>query len=119
MIRGVVLGFLFAGLAANAANAGGTWRLAYTTENGLPREATLNLQVEGDRLAGTVLSDRGSAGIEDGKVCGDDIRFDMVRKSNYDEITIHFKGRIEGETMKLTMQFGQRNPIEVIARRLF
>jgi hypothetical protein len=108
---------LFASLLAHAADGGGTWRVAYSTENGLPREATLHLKVEGDRLAGTWSSDRGLALIENGKISGNDIRFDLVRKSNYDEIAVHFKGRIEGETMKLTMQFGQRKPVEISARK--
>ena len=93
--------------------------MAYSTENGLPREATLNLKVEGDRLSGAWSSDRGLALIENGKVSGGDIRFDLIRKANYDEIPVHFKGRIEGETMKLTMQFGQRKPIEITARKAF
>ena len=114
-MRSAVLSILFASLAA--AGAAGTWRVAYSTENGLPREATLNLEVEGDRVAGTWSSDRGLALIENGKISGDEIRFDLVRKSNYDEIAVHFKGRIEGETMKLTMQFGQRKPIEITARK--
>ena len=108
---------VIAGCMARAADAGGTWRLSYSTENGLPREATLNLKLEGDRLTGTLSSDRGLARIDDGKVSGDEIRFDVIRKGNGDEITIHFQGRVEGETMKLTLQFGRRNPIEITARR--
>ena len=117
MVRSAVLVVWFASIVACAADAAGTWRLAYSTENGLPREATLNLRVEGDRLGGTWSSDRGLALIENGKISGNDIQFDLVRKSNYDEIAVHFKGRIEGETMKLTMQFGRRKPIEITARK--
>ena len=113
----IVIAILFASLAVYAADAAGTWRVAYSTENGLPREATLNLKVEGDRLSGAWSSDRGLALIENGKINGGDIRFDLVRKANYDEIPVHFKGRIEGETMKLTMQFGQRKPVEITARK--
>ena len=114
-----VIAIVFSSLALYAADAAGTWRAAYSTENGLPREATLNLKVEGDRLSGAWSSDRGLALIENGKMSGDEVRFDLVRKSNYDEIAVHFKGRIEGETMKLTMQFGQRKPIEITARKAF
>jgi hypothetical protein len=114
-----VIAIVLATLAVYAADAAGTWRVAYSTENGLPREATLNLKVEGDRLSGAWSSDRGLALIENGKISGDDVRFDLIRRSNYDDITIHFKGRIEGETMKLTMQFGQRKPIEITARKAF
>jgi len=114
-----VIAIVFASFVAYAADATGTWRVAYSTENGLPREATLNLKVDGDRVSGAWSSDRGLALIENGKISGDEIRFDLVRKSNYDEIAVHFKGRIEGETMKLTMQFGQRKPVEITARKAF
>jgi hypothetical protein len=118
-VRSAVLILLFASLVAYAADAAGTWRMAYSTENGLPREATLHLKVEGDRLAGTWSSDRGLALIENGEISGDDIRFDLIRKSNYDEIAVHFKGRIEGDRMKLTMQFGRRKPIEIAGKKAF
>ena len=113
----VVLGLLFSGPMACAADVAGAWRLAYTTENGLPREATLNLTQKGDDLAGTLSSDRGLARIDASTLAGDEIRFDLVRKGNGDEITIHFEGKIEGETMKLRMQFGRRNPIDITARK--
>ena len=119
MIRITALALWFASLVAYAAGAAGSWRVAYSTENGLPREATLSLKVEGDRVTGTWSSDRGLALLENGAISGGDIRFDLVRKSIYDEITVHFKGRIEGETMKLTMQFAQRQPIEITARKAF
>jgi hypothetical protein len=108
---------LFAGLMSYAADSGGTWRVAYSTENGLPREATLSLKVDGDRLAGTWSSDRGLALLENGKISGNNIQFDLVRKSIYDEIAVHFKGIVDGETMKLTMQFGRRKPVEITARK--
>jgi hypothetical protein len=108
---------LCASLAASAADAGGVWKLAYTTENGLRRESKLDLKVEGGSLAGTLSSERGMARIESGKINGDEIGFDLIRKSNNDEITVHFKGRIEGDTMKLTMQYGKRDPVAVTGTR--
>ena len=77
----------------------------------------MNLTLEGDNLSGTLSSDRGLARIEGGKLTDDEIRFDVVRKGNGDDITVHFRGKVKGETMKLTMQFGRRNPIEITARK--
>ena len=114
-----VMAIVFTSVALCAADAAGTWRVAYSTENGLPREATLNLKVEGDRLSGAWSSDRGLAVIENGKISGADIRFDLIRRATYDEIAVHLTGRIEGETMKLTMQFGRRKPVEITARKAF
>jgi len=107
----------FASLAAFAADVAGAWKLSYTTENGLQREALLDLKVDGDRLTGTLSSSRGSAPVEDGKINGDEISFQLVRKGNGDEIAVRYKGRIEDGTMKLKMQFGRREAVEVTARR--
>src|ERR1044071_4663288 len=104
-------------LAVNAADSVSAWRLTYTTENGLPREATWHLTREGDNLSGTLSSDRGGVRIAAGKLDGSEIRFAVGRKDERDDITIHFRGRIEGEAMKLTMQFGRRNPIEITGRK--
>ena len=108
---------LYASLAASAAEVSGVWNLAYTTENGLRRQSKLDLKVDGDNLSGTLSSERGRAQIEAGKVSGDKIGFDLIRNSNNDEITVHFKGRIQGGVMKLTMQYGKRPAIAVIATK--
>ena len=108
---------LCASLAASAADVSGVWKLAYTTENGLRRESKLELKVDGDNLSGTVSSERGRAQIEAGKVRGDEIGFDLVRNSNNDEITVHFTGKIQGDMMKLTMQYGKRAPVVVTATK--
>ena len=44
---------LSASLAAFAADVAGAWKLSYTTENGLQREALLDLKVDGESLTGT------------------------------------------------------------------
>jgi hypothetical protein len=108
---------LFVTISASAADIAGLWKLTYTTENGLLREATLDLKLEGDRLSGTLASDRGKAQIETGKVGGDEVSFSLLRLGNGDEITVHFSGKVEGATMKLKMQYGLRQPVDVVARR--
>jgi hypothetical protein len=109
---------LFAGLAAPAADVAGSWKLAYTTENGLTREATLDLKLEGGHVSGTLVSDRGKAQIEEGNVSGDDISFTLLRRGNNDEIKVTYQGKVEGGTMKLKMQYGHRTPVDVTAKRI-
>jgi hypothetical protein len=108
---------LLATLASSAADIAGPWKLTYTTENGLTREATLDLKVEGDHLSGSLASDRGKALIETGKVNGDEVSFILLRKGNGDEIPVNFSGKVEGGTMKLKMQYGQHQPVDITARR--
>jgi hypothetical protein len=109
---------LLATLASSAADITGLWKISYTTENGLTREATLDLKLEGDRLSGTLASDRGKALLETGKVNGDEVSFSLLRKGNGDEIPVNFSGKIEGATMKLKMQYGQHQPVDVAAKRI-
>jgi len=104
-------------LTASAADVGGIWKLAYTTENGLKRESMLDLKVEGNQLSGVLSSERGKAPISNGKLSGDEIAFDLVRDARYDVITVHYKGRIEGSSMKLTMQYGKRDPVPVTGKK--
>ena len=80
-------------LASSAADITGMWKLAYTTENGLTREAALDLKLEGDHLSGTLVSDRGKAQVETVKVSGDDASFSLLRPGNGDEITVTFGAR--------------------------
>ena len=116
-MKSLAVALLWATLAASAADITGSWKLTYTTENGLTREATLELKLDGDRLSGTLSSDRGKAQIETGKLTGDEISFSLLRRGNGDEITVNFWGKLEGATMKLKMQYGQRQPIDLVARR--
>jgi hypothetical protein len=108
---------LFFNLAANAADGGGTWDLGYTTPNGMKLQSKLQLKVEGDTPTGSLSSDRGTAKIDSGKVSGNEIAFDLIRKGNNDESTVHFNDRIEGNTMKLTMQYGTRDPVTVTGKK--
>ena len=116
-MRSLAVVLLFATFAASAADIAGPWKLTYTTENGLTRAATLDLTLEGDRLSGTLASDRGKAQIETGKVSGDEISFSLLRRGNGDEISVNFSGKVQGATMKLKVQYGQRQPVDVAARR--
>jgi hypothetical protein len=64
-----------------------------------------------------VSSERGRAPIANGKISGDEIAFDLIRDARYDMITVHYKGRIEGGAMKLTMQYGKRDPVAVTGKK--
>jgi hypothetical protein len=116
-MKSLAVALLLATFAASGADIRGLWKLTYTTENDLIREATLDLKVEGDHLSGTLASDRGKALLETGKVSGDEISFSLLRKGNGDEITVNFSGKVEGGTMKLKMQYGQHQPVDVTGRR--
>ena|SRR6476469_9641552 len=115
-VIGILLLLLSASVAF-AADVAGVWTLSYTNEEGQTRESALTLKAEGAKLAGTISSLRGQTPIADGTIAGNDISFLVIRKGNGDEIRIAFNGKVEGDSMKLTMQLRDRTPIRVTAKR--
>jgi hypothetical protein len=119
-MRKLVLGALASAvciLGATAADVAGLWKASFTPPDGHHHESTLDLQVEGDKVTGKISSKRGSVPITDGKVNGNAITFTVNRKGNGDDITVTFTGTVEMDTMKLKMQYGERPPVPLIARR--
>ena len=45
------------------------------------------------------------------------VSFTVVRVGNGDELRIEFRGNVEGDTMRLRMQYRDHDPIEMIAKR--
>jgi hypothetical protein len=106
---------LFA-VAAFAADVNGKWTYEMTTPNGDKRQGALNLKAEGDKLTGTVSGMRGETPISDGKINGDDISFAVVRSRDGQEFKMLYKGKVVGDQLNLTVQFGERS-FDIVAKR--
>jgi len=52
------------------------------------------------------------------RVQGDDVAFAIVRVGFGDTIRIDYTGKIAGDTMKLTLKIGAREPLDVTATRI-
>ncbi len=102
---------------ALAGQADGVWQTSYTTTEGQTRLATLTLKTEGQKLTGTLVGPSGNVPITSGKILGDLISFTVLRTAEYDQVLIKFTGRIDGDTMTLAMQLGDRKPIAMTAKR--
>ena len=90
-----------AALAADKkADATGTWKWSFTTQNGQTRETTAKLKVEGDKLTGTVSGRQNETPIEEAKLNGEDISFKVTREFNGNKIIQKFAGKISGDTIK-------------------
>jgi hypothetical protein len=105
-------------IGALSAEVAGLWKASFTPPDGHHHESTLDLQVTDGKISGKISSKRGSVPITDGKVNGSEISFTVNRKGNGDDITVTFSGTVEKDTMKLKMQYGERQPIPIIARRV-
>jgi hypothetical protein len=107
---------LFA-LPLSAAEIAGNWKGTAEGPNG-SMERTFAFKVDGDRLTGeTVSSMLGKSVIENGKVEGDALSFTIKVRFQDNEMTVNYKGKVTGDTMKLTSDAGSMT-MEWTAKRV-
>jgi hypothetical protein len=92
----------------------GTWTWTTPGRNGGPdRKSTLKLKLDGDKVTGT-LSAPGRQGqtsevnIEEGKLNGEDLSFNVTREFNQNKFTQKYHGKVSGDTIKGKVEF-ERN----------
>ena len=100
----VILAAMFAAVAS-AADISGNWK--GTAENqGATIERTFVFKVDGAKLTGESTSEMmGKSTITDGKIDGDNITFTITAKMQDNEMKLNYKGKITGDTIKLTVDF--------------
>jgi hypothetical protein len=95
---------LAATLVAQAADITGKWTAQVPGREGQTMETTFDFKVEGEKLTGTVTTQRGDAPISDGTVKGDTIAFSQTLSFNGNEFKILYKGTVAGGEIKFTRQ---------------
>jgi hypothetical protein len=89
------------------ADATGTWKWSLTRQDGTTVETTLKLKQDGDKLSGVVIGPDGKENkIEEAKIDGDEISFQVTRERKGEKRTAKFHGKVKGDTIKGKMQFG-------------
>ncbi len=93
-------------LAASAADVSGNWKATAEGPNGA-LERTFTFKQEGAKLTGETNSQfTGKSTLMDGKVEGDAISFSITANFQGNEMKLTYKGKIAGDTIKLTSDFG-------------
>lgn len=100
----------------------GTWTWSTPGRNGGPaRESTLKLKMEGEKLTGTVSGMRGGeTKIDNAKLAGDEISFDVTREFGGNSFTAKYKGKIKDDTITgkvARVRDGQTNETDWVAKR--
>jgi hypothetical protein len=95
--------------AADKANFAGTWKWTQQgRQGGNPTEVTLKLKQDGDKVTGTVTSNFGGqptdTAISDVTVKDNEIKFNVVREFNEQKRTTTYTGKLEGDTIKGSME---------------
>jgi hypothetical protein len=85
---------------AVASNANGNWNTALILNDGNRIEGTLKLKQEGDKLTGATVRNETETQLQDGKIVGDEIAFNVIRERDGRKVTAKYKGKITGDTVK-------------------
>jgi len=94
---------------AQAADISGNWK-ATADFGGNAIERTFVFKVDGNKLTGeTTSSMMGKSTIADGKVDGDSVTFSITVKFQDNEMTLSYKGKVngKGDELKLTSESAQ------------
>lgn len=93
-------------VAANAAaqdkkpEITGTWKSSFTNQDGQVRETTLKLKAEGEKLTGTASGRNNDTPIENGKIKGEEISFQVTREIGGNKMVIKYSGKVSGDSIK-------------------
>lgn len=94
----------FAGAADKKNDPTGTWKWE-TERNGMKRATTLKLKLDGDKLTGSIPGRQNvETKIEDGTFKDGEVSFTVTREMNGNKIVTKYKGKVDGDTMKLTIE---------------
>jgi hypothetical protein len=101
--------------AQQAANVAGKWELTQPGRNG-SQTSTLTIEQKGSDLTGSIQGARGDATPLVGKVSGNNVMFTVKRQGRNGEVTMEYKGMLEGGMLKGTVATGQ-NDVEWSAKK--
>ena len=89
----------------------GTWTWTYKTREGKDATAKLKLKQEGEKVTGTYIARAGQEDpVENGKLQGDEITFDVNRVVNGQKMKFTYKGKVAGDTITGKITFGRDRP---------
>lgn len=93
----------------------GTWKWTAEGLRGREVESTLTLSLQDNQLSGTIDNRLGKVEIREAKFADDQVAFTVVRKVRRREITVKYAGKLEGDTIKGTIETTGRDekPVSV------
>ncbi len=102
-----------------AADVTGDWDFTMTGPRGNPRTLVVTMKQDGEKLTVTMppMREGGQPAEGTGTVKGNDIEWTVTRTTPRGEITVTYKGTIDGSTMKGTAQMGDRGSMEWTAKK--
>jgi hypothetical protein len=111
-----VVGMLTTAVAARAEEkksgaVDGTWTWKYKLRDGTEGEAKLVLKQEGEKVTGSYKARDGKeTPIENGKVKGDEVTFDVNREVGDQKMLFKYSGKVSGDVITGKIVFGRDKP---------
>jgi hypothetical protein len=109
-----------AGAQDKKADPTGTWKWSVEF-GGQKREQTLKLKLDGDKLTGAMVGRNNmETAIEDAKYKDGEVSFTVTRERMGNKIVSKYKGKVEGDTLKMTSETevgGETRKQEIEAKR--
>lgn len=103
-----VLALVAVGMAQEKpANVAGKWEMSWEGRQGT-QTSTLTLEQDGANLKGTMTGRRGDTPLT-GTVKGKSVTLVVKRQTPQGEITVEYKGTVDGDSMKGTLSMGERS----------
>jgi hypothetical protein len=105
-------------MAAAAADVSGTWKGTTETPNGTI-ERTI-FKVDGTKLTGETNSEMmGKSVINDGKVEGDTVTFNITVKFGDNEMKLNYNGKVSGNQIKFHVEGANGGPtLDYVAKKI-
>ena len=98
---------VLATMVSYAADMTGSWKSSMETPQGT-FERTFVLKQDGEKLTGKIVTQRGETEIKDGKVKGAEFEFTVEQSRGGNTMSVPYKGKMDGDTLKGTMGAGDR-----------
>jgi hypothetical protein len=96
----------------------GTWAWSIQTQNGQSFEQKAKLKQEGDKVTGVIMGrNNQETPIKEGKVKDGEVTFDVTRERQGQSVTTHYKGKVDGDTIKGTTEREGGQSREWMAKR--
>jgi hypothetical protein len=113
-----LMALLSLSFVAAAASADGKWTAEIPGRGGNTQTTTFTFKSSGASLEGSVANQRGETPISGGKVEGDNIAFDQKMSFGGNDVVIHYKGVVKGDTIELTREVeGRGGPTTFTAKK--
>ncbi len=104
-------------MSALQANVAGEWEMTSEGRQG-PRTTNIKIEQDGEKITVTMPGMRGGGEIKaEGTIKGNDIEWSITRQTQRGDMTISYKGKVEGNTMSGTVQMGDFGSREWTAKK--